>query len=863
MDIDENDILYTNVFINSPDTKDVSKESSEEFEKYYKQEEARKTALEINEETDNMNLLQTNPYNTINEIDNDTLKSRRVKEIKTYVSVDSRDRNKLIYPKPNSFKIFLGKTFYNVKEIRLANLEFPNTNAVINSNNNKIYWRNQEDIDDDIIDNITKTYSVYNVDLRIGSYIATTLQLEIVNKLSAIKRRNKTGDFHYFGINLDLDTDIVTTTSLILTQLPNNPLSVTSGLGLVTVNAPDHGYSTGMIIYMIGTKTLAGIPSLTLNNPHGIIVLDQNTFQFEVNIKAGETLTGGGNTVQSGKLSPFQLLYGEYPNTIAPNIGYPLENSSQRIDTYIKSIQNFYQVKITTAQPHNFQNTYNWIGQVCVINGSGTSPSIDGNRVITNIIDPTNFLISVNTKIDFNVFGSGQVTFNSVTLDILRIGNNDIDTVLVETFTDHSLEPNNIGDTFTFYNTTTVPLFDGFQTVYSIFSNTLLIFPGQLLPGGDASTLIPNEIGSIPQHNPLLTSTKIITAFTIGVISTITIPNHGLLVGDSIKIYNLITSPPVALVSHKVYSVLDSDNFTINFSTVSHDNDSIEKSNAYIGLQTITISFPDHGFNTITSISSVSEDLNGYNVEISTFLPHNLTTGDTVRIMETNCTPVIDDGKYIVKVIDSDTFEIIVLGGGITGNGTSGILGMSNEFFLYSARSIGGINTREINNIKFRVKDIIDENTFRFDSISFANKTERGGGSNLFISSLRHGFSGIQENTKNSLLNRSINLEGENYVFLCCPQLATMMNTGNVNDIFARITLDQSPGSIVFNYLSNPKTFDTTPLNMLNELEFSIINYDNSLYEFSDLDYSFVLEITEVIDTNDSFNFSSRRGIVS
>jgi hypothetical protein len=81
-----------------------------------------------------------------------------------------------------------------------------------------------------------------------------------------------------------------------------------------------------------------------------------------------------------------------------------------------------------------------------------------------------------------------------------------------------------------------------------------------------------------------------------------------------------------------------------------------------------------------------------------------------------------------------------------------------------------------------------------------------------------------------------------------------------VRNVFARITLDQSPGSMVFSFLSNPKTFDTVPFNQLSELEFSIVNWDNTLYEFSDLDYSFTLEITEEIDITDGFNLSSRRG---
>jgi len=88
------------------------------------------------------------------------------------------------------------------------------------------------------------------------------------------------------------------------------------------------------------------------------------------------------------------------------------------------------------------------------------------------------------------------------------------------------------------------------------------------------------------------------------------------------------------------------------------------------------------------------------------------------------------------------------------------------------------------------------------------------------------------------------------------------MNTGDVKNVFARVILDQSPGSMVFSYLSNPKIFDKTPLDKLDELEISIQNYDGTFYEFNDLDYSFTLQITENIDVTDSFNVSSKRGIV-
>jgi hypothetical protein len=123
---------------------------------------------------------------------------------------------KFLLRKLSYFKIFF-KTFYNVKTIRLSSIEFPNTNAVINTSNHHIYWRNRNNIDEDILNPITKTYTDYSVQLRVD--VASSLQNEMANKLGLVKRSNNLGSFHYFIVNLDIDTDVVTFTSLILTQL--------------------------------------------------------------------------------------------------------------------------------------------------------------------------------------------------------------------------------------------------------------------------------------------------------------------------------------------------------------------------------------------------------------------------------------------------------------------------------------------------------------------------------------------------------------------------------------------------------------------------------------------------------------------
>lgn len=952
--MDENDLLSTNKFLSLYDDADDSRTSqNDEFKKYYKSESDRvdtkrlRDSLErlsmrsvrLDEDNDSGSLLNTNKFHTnVPDPESSSKYTRREKEVRTYVSVDSRDRNKLIYSKPNHFKIFLGKTFYNVRKIRLVTIEFPNTNAVINSTNNRIYWRNQEDIDDNIIDNKTGTYPVYNTELRIGSYISTTLRSEIVNKLGIMKRRNKTGDYHYFLVTLDVNTDIVTFTSLTLTQLQNNPFTTTAGLGTIRVAAINHGFETGDTIYMVGTKTLAGITAETLGSAHTILKINNDEFEYEVTTKASDSVTGGGNTVKMGKEAPFQLLFGRYSNTVAQNIGFPLEDSSFRVSTSIKSINNFYQVKITTKTRHLFTRSYSYIGQSVSIFASDVTPNIDGNRVITNVIDEYSFLISTNSPIEFSSSNTGTITFAGRTLDISSIINYS-DTVLVVTFSEHNFDLADIGNSVTFYDTPTTPDFNTSNTIDGVLSPTQFVLLGSVLPNGNMN-LTDSEIGEggyMPRHTPLQSHVLQITNVIPGAHTTFICHGHNLHVGDQIKFYNVNTTPSVLLSNGGIFnvlSILDNDTFNIDFSTTSFDSSSINNGTAQVGTRILNLSFPSHKFNNVVQISSAASDMtissivdNGNNsilvttltnhqfvtgdrvrisssnsvpsvdgsnftvtvisptqftfninitlsangsggivnysprrVRVVTQLDHKLVTGDKVRLMQTNTVPNIDGGGYTVTVESSDTFTINY-DQPITMNGTSGIIGMNHDFYLYGATSVGGISPNVINSKKYTVREIIDENTFSFNCNDFAQTSERAGGENLYISSLFHGFDGVQTNTKNSLLNRSINLEGENYVFLCCPQLATMMNTGAVKDVFARITLDQSPGSVVFSFLSNPKDFDTVPLNKLTELEFSVVNYDDSAYDFNDLDFSFVLEITEVIDVVDSFNISSRRGV--
>lgn len=917
MNLDENDILSTNVFIREPAWEDLPRHKNDEFADYYKGR-AQPTTVDAHQ--------TASP---------EAPKIRRVhKERKTIVSIDSRDRDKSVYPKPSHFKIALGKSFYNVKSMRLAALEFPNTDAVINSTNNKIYWRNKEDIENDIIDSVTKTYPVYAVALRVGSYTLPTVKTEISNKLQTVKRNDEVKSYHYFDVNLDLDTDVATFTSLALTQLGIDPIRPSASTGILAVTTPTpHKLKTGDTVFVLGAKTFAGIPTNTVNGKFSMVEIGSNEFTYEINVNAINSVQGGGNTVKIGIPSSFQLLFGEYSDTVASNLGFPLENSSERIDTSIVSINRKYQAKLTTVSPHGMSKTYDYIGKPINLLDSKTAPDIDGTLVITNVLDDYNILVGLSTPLqsnnvnkrivsienvagqvvvttavphelgfldDITIFSSnsapslnGRFTVQQV-IDSTKIGlNSDVDftkngtngylsigtftfngtafpissisgvdeQIEIVTATPHNYKLSDVGTTtLTVFDSLCQPAIDGEQQIANVPSDTTILLSGSILSGVSA-TLSKPRVGSTPRHIPLRTFTfKIEGVQILGRTTRFTSTGHTLRPGDTITFYDLTTIPIINSKSFAIANVPSPDTFEVNYEITYFNQDDILQGRAYIGTGLVEVSFPGHGFNQIRQLVDT-----GTSIEVTTVLPHGLATGSKKRINSTNTSI---DGFYEMTRVDDYSFEFehpanYVPASPGTVIGTSGILGMSNEFYLYGAPRTGGIPEEQINAVKHTVREVIDQNTFTLYINGATSATvEQGGGSSLFISSLLHGFNGTQTNTKNGVLYRSISLEGENYCFLTCPLLGTIVNTGNVKDIFARISLSESPGAVIFNaYNSNPKFFEESPYPKIEELEFSVKNYNDTLYEFNDLDYSFALEIVEYVDVIENTNVSSRRGV--
>ena len=880
MNLDENDLLTTNVFIPKPElNKTLPDEEVDGFRAFYKKTLIKEQQDKIISDTSNINInISDDPENEpVALVPKNSPVLRKQREVKTFINVDSRDRNKIFYPKPNNFKIFLGKSFYNVKSIKLAQMEFPNTNAVINTNNRYIYWRNQEDIDLDCITvkNEVSAYPIYSAGLKIGSYTASSLQTEIVKQLNNVRRLQGTiqgtaevGVYHYFVVSLNINTDIVSFTSLILKQLANNPFSVTINTGLITVTLNNHGYTDFEQIYITGSNAVAGINSSLINGFQTIRVISSNTFTFQVTVNASSTVVGGGNTVKAGKEAPFQLLWGGHSttsNTVAQNIGYPLEDSSQLIYTNISAIETLYEMTIITLTPHLL--TSSAIGSLLSIgfyDGILFTSYQNLTLQIYNVDSTTKISVQINdptlpVDLTNNILSSGWIQFGTnVPIQVSSYSNYNTSLFMVTTETAHNYSISDIGALITLYNTVNTNItndsdYDGSYELLQIPSSTQIVLPGVLV---DAKY----SLGQIIRNNVLTTHTVPVlslTSFSSYTLITCSSP-HKLKTGDTISLGNIELSPkPLTYANFIVQSTPTNNTLIINYTISSY----ILSTTSYIGTGLITVSFPSHGFNTILGISQ-STALGP--VTITTVVPHNLLIGDTVRIMETNTTPSLDKGGYVVTSATTYSFTFTPSPGITLTNiptVVTGIIGMSNNFNLYNCTDIGGITSLILNGPTFTVRTVLDANSFTFYIQNEYATSTATGVTSVYISSLLHGYLGTQTNTKIGLLNRSINLEGENYCLLTSPQLGTMENTGPVNNVFARISLDQAPGYVCFSFLSNPKEYNSVPLNKLTELEFSCVNYDTSLYDFNDLDWSMVLEITEVVDETSAFNISSRRGI--
>ena len=100
-------------------------------------------------------------------------------------------------------------------------------------------------------------------------------------------------------------------------------------------------------------------------------------------------------------------------------------------------------------------------------------------------------------------------------------------------------------------------------------------------------------------------------------------------------------------------------------------------------------------------------------------------------------------------------------------------------------------------------------------------------------------------NKSNQLLNFS---GSNNYYLLYINDGELVTNTSNFPTAFAKILLSGQPGDVLYNtFINYPLEFDF-PLSTLNELKIKVMYSDGTLPDFRNIDHSFTLRITEMVN---------------
>jgi hypothetical protein len=731
---------------------------------------------------------------------------------RTLVHINSKNRNRRLYPEASDFVIYAGKSFSNVVAIRLVSLIFPNVDQAINRQNNKVRWINREDY--------SLGYPIYTATLNPGTYTLTSIVSELDRRLNTplIKRRKgASSDAHNFIFTSSEDTDLFSLTNINAESAES--VRTVANTSSVIFRQVGHGYADGEPIHVSGVRgTVGGIPSTIINGLHNITLLNANEFFIEVPQKSTADAEGGGNTIRTGKSMRWHLLAGE-PDSVTNNLGFRAENSSTLIGRVKNSFPAGNGVTQSKIQNLFFGPERNLFFDIEVwatlVQGATTTVSkyyLSGNWVVSEwqlsaYVDP--LFPDVGLSFDVSNVGdeTGQVLYTSP---------------VVGSFT--SLTLHWYGD-----------------------------FEGRRRESSEAATNTATEGESHPFTSIVLD----ITGCATGDKTELTIPGHGLVVGDYISLIDVMLVPSVYDSTRHRGNVRVEEVVTSNKIKVDFTSTQIQSIlGAKAGTRIVTCTFPDHGFNQIVSITQSAPNW----VRVTTLETHNIDLLDGVYIAGTNSVPRID-GHYEynenvsltrLKILNRDTFEVY-FPSALTATGIAGFLVVDQNFMLYGVDAFGGFTELDLNGVAFSVRDVLDRNTFTFSTqTGFSAVVEQGGGIESRIHSKLHGWAGTHDNSPNGDLHKPITLSGNDYSYICLVGAKPgLLNTDKIPDVVGIAQLRTLPGYVTFDEFTEFTAHLDPPLLSLGDFHLLCIDPFGNALNFSTLEWSCCLEVTERLPHED------------
>jgi hypothetical protein len=94
--------------------------------------------------------------------------------------------------------------------------------------------------------------------------------------------------------------------------------------------------------------------------------------------------------------------------------------------------------------------------------------------------------------------------------------------------------------------------------------------------------------------------------------------------------------------------------------------------------------------------------------------------------------------------------------------------------------------------------------------------------------------------------NTSLTFNKNQYISISCKELPIIKNTAAPYDIFAKINLKSTNNEVLVDSIISPPVFYYNPIQRLNQLTFEFYDPNGDLYNFNNVDHSFVLEFTMV-----------------
>jgi hypothetical protein len=262
---------------------------------------------------------------------------------------------------------------------------------------------------------------------------------------------------------------------------------------------------------------------------------------------------------------------------------------------------------------------------------------------------------------------------------------------------------------------------------------------------------------------------------------------------------------------------------------------------------------------------------------------------------------------FSVTVLDATHFSIPYLVSKVLTNGswcsdliTAHVpnhgLAEGDIVFVYGATAVGGLVDSDINTFHGpKIKNIptndelatrkivrvLDGDTFQFAANYGAFPTARdlAGGFQVCFSAKNHTLSEVADGYKNYGFNATqsnqnclgqvqtyLNFSNLSYILMTSDVLTRddanpIVDTGQVQNIFAKIQLAQAPGSVMFNTFIGGERIFYEPIARLDQIDVQLARPDNTRFDLRGQNYAFALEIEEYQDRQRTANKSSRRGL--